>query len=94
MRISAADADFIVQGVRRHLGDQAGVWVFGSRLDDEKRGGDLDLYVEAPPHSLMDEVRCKLQLEEALDMPIDLVVRAPGDQSAIARIAKIEGVAL
>lgn len=76
------------------MGDQAGVWLFGSRLDDRKRGGDLDLYVEAPPHSLMDEVRCRLQLEEALDMPVDLVVRPPGDESAIARIAKIEGVAL
>ena len=42
----------------------------------------------------MSELRCKHVLEDALEAPIDLIVRAPGDASPIALIAKTEGIAL
>jgi predicted nucleotidyltransferase len=32
--------------IRRVLGDDPMVWVFGSRVDDGAKGGDIDLYVE------------------------------------------------
>jgi len=35
-----------------------------------------------------------MNLEETLDMPIDLIVRRPDEDSSIALIAKTEGVAL
>lgn len=94
MRISPQQSRFIAQSVRHHLGPDARIWLFGSRVDDRSRGGDLDLYIEAPTHALMDEVRCKLQLEEALDIPVDLIVRSPGDEAPIAKIAKTRGVSL
>lgn len=94
MRLSPQQAQTITQSVHHHLGDSARTWLFGSRLHDEKKGGDIDLYVEAGPHSLMHEVRCKLQLTEALDMPVDLIVRSSGDSTPIARIAKGEGIPL
>jgi predicted nucleotidyltransferase len=73
---------------------QAAVWLFGSRVDDAAKGGDVDLYVEADALSLIDELRCKLALEQALDLPVDLIVRQGGNESPIARIAKEEGVRL
>ena len=70
------------------------MWLFGSRLDDQKRGGDVDLYVETDMHTLMDEIRCKLQLEQSLDMPVDLIVNSRDEVTPIAQIAKMTGVAL
>jgi hypothetical protein len=38
-----------------------------------------------------DELRCKIALEEVLDMPVDLLVRRFQEDSPIARIAKGQG---
>ena len=48
MRLSEHDAVAIRQFAHLIAGDQARVWVFGSRLDDTARGGDLDLMLELP----------------------------------------------
>jgi len=46
MRLSEAQIHAIRQCAREVAGDRARVRVFGSRLDDTARGGDLDLLVE------------------------------------------------
>ncbi|PIQ13032.1 MAG: nucleotidyltransferase domain-containing protein [Hydrogenophilales bacterium CG_4_10_14_3_um_filter_58_23] len=94
MRLTPAQTRQITECIHHHLGDAAQVWLFGSRLEDNKRGGDVDIYVETGPHPIMNELRCKMNLEETLDMPIDLIVRRPDEDSSIALIAKTEGVAL
>ena len=94
MRIKPEQARLIFHCIHHPLGDGARVWLFGSRVNDDKRGGDIDLYVETTSHPLMNELRCKYALEDALDTPIDLIVRAPGDASPIGIIAKTEGIAL
>lgn len=94
MRITLTQTRLITECIHHHLGDAAQVWLFGSRLEDHKRGGDVDIYVETGPHPIMNELRCKLNLEETLDMPVDLIVRWPDENSPIAIIAKTEGVAL
>lgn len=94
MRISSTQAQFIAQSVHRHLGESARMWLFGSRVDDQKRGGDVDLYVESDSHTLMSELRCKIQLEESLDMPVDLIVHSHNEDTPIAKIAKKTGVLL
>lgn len=91
MRLTPEQIDVITENVRRHLGSAASIWLFGSRLDDSKRGGDVDLYVETMPHPLMQELRCKIQLSEALDIPVDMIVRTADNTDPIARIAKTEG---
>jgi len=94
MRLTSSQALQITEIIHRHVGNSARIWLFGSRLDDRKRGGDLDLYVEAEPQSIMNELRCKVNLEECLDLPVDLIVRWPGESSPIARIARTEGLPL
>ena len=81
----------INQQIHQYFGDSAAVWLFGSRLDDAQKGGDVDLNVEAGPHRLLDELRCKIGLGECLDIPVDLIVRQSLDLSPIAAIAKKHG---
>ena len=92
MRMTAEQVEFIAQSIRRHLGSSARIWLFGSRLDEAKKGGDVDLYVETEPHPLRSELRCKIELEETLDMAVDLIVRGFDERSPIALIAKRDGV--
>jgi len=46
MRISASEQTAIRQAVHEVAGADARVSVFGSRVDDALRGGDIDLFVE------------------------------------------------
>ena len=94
MRLTNTQSEIITRILRKNLGDDAQVWLFGSRTDEAKRGGDIDVYVEAAPHALQSELRCKIEIEDSLDMPVDLIVRAYGDSSPIANIAKASGVRL
>ena len=48
MRLTDHQIQTIRQLVRQVAGDQTRVRVFGSRLDDTARGGDLDLMLELP----------------------------------------------
>lgn len=94
MRISPDQLDTITRCIRHWLGDEAQVWLFGSRLDDAKRGGDVDLYVETLPHDIMNDMACKAELQDVLDLPVDLIVRSVDDDSPIATIAKSSGIRL
>lgn len=46
MRISSEQAALIRQEALTLAGNSARVWLFGSRVRDEARGGDVDLLVE------------------------------------------------
>lgn len=94
MRLTPEQAQTIKRVVQAQCGPAAQVRLFGSRLQDLERGGDVDLYVEAPSVCLMNEVRCKVRLQDALDLPVDLLVRPPGDNSILARHAREQGVLL
>jgi uncharacterized protein len=94
MRLTEAQIATIKSTTRAVLGEGVQVTLFGSRLDDQKKGGDVDLYIEMPEPELMQKIRCKVQLQDSLDMPVDLVVKPLGDTSPISLIAKKQGVQL
>jgi predicted nucleotidyltransferase len=48
MRLTESQIEAIRQLTRQVVGQSAHVRVFGSRLDDAARGGDLDLMLEIP----------------------------------------------
>ncbi len=92
MRISEELAKSATAIITRSYGDGAKVWLFGSRANDDKRGGDVDLFVEASPGDIMAAMRCKADLADLFDLQVDLIV---GDGSEpIHRIAKQTGVRL
>lgn len=48
MRLSPSQRLALKQQFARQLGDDCEVRLFGSRLDDAARGGDVDLLVQCP----------------------------------------------
>ena len=94
MRLTPDQISTIKSTAQAVLGADVQVTLFGSRVHDGQKGGDVDLYVETAQPDLMKKIRCKVRLQDQLDMPVDLIVKAHGDHSAIARIAKLEGIRL
>ncbi len=81
MRLSEQTQQIIRDTVREIFGAEAGVKLFGSRVNDDARGGDIDLLVELP--FVASEVERKtMQLTARLqlrlgDQPIDVLVLDP-----------------
>lgn len=93
----------ILESVAAELGQEAKVFLFGSRVDDNKRGGDIDLLVEVP--SRIDEmVRKKLRIISAIqrrigEQKIDLIITynrefSGEDTPLIVKNARKEGTLL
>jgi predicted nucleotidyltransferase len=76
MRLSTDQINTILNSVAQVLGDDAlFVGVYGSRLDDAGRGGDVDLYLETTcPVPLLRRAALALELEKQLGLPVDLLV--------------------
>ncbi|MCS6779061.1 MAG: nucleotidyltransferase domain-containing protein [Geminicoccaceae bacterium] len=98
MRLTAEEVARIKRLVAETYGPRAVVWLFGSQLDDSRKGGDVDLMVEIDEDELdlSKEIRLKIALEEALgERKVDLIVHRRGRREGpFVRIAKSEGVVL
>lgn len=90
MRLSIAQAQVILHCMRLQFGADARVMLFGSRLDELARGGDVDLLVEsAAPPTLHQRALATMALERALNLPVDIVAVQRGTAgNAFARIAR------
>jgi predicted nucleotidyltransferase len=49
MRLSQKEAAIICQSAESVFGNQAQVWLFGSRVDDSSQAGDIDLLIRPAP---------------------------------------------
>jgi predicted nucleotidyltransferase len=98
VRLSAAQAATIRAAAAETFGSDVTVRLFGSRAHDEKRGGDIDLHVEANPATATvgHEIRFRAALWRALDEDqLDVVLMPRGAEPRwIDRAALREGVVL
>ena len=95
MRLSETQRQRILEVTRQNFGDDAKAWLFGSRVDYTRRGGDVDLYIETgQSNNLMAELRCKMAIEESLDLHVDLVPNDSEKDNPVYKIAKKQGVQL
>lgn len=82
MRLNERQANAIRESAREIFGADAVVRLFGSRVDDTARGGDIDLHIESSgsPTDLLDrELRLRVRLQRQLgERHIDVVVHARG----------------
>jgi predicted nucleotidyltransferase len=67
MRLTDFEIETITSLARRHFGDDARVYLFGSRTDDSKRGGDIDLIIH---HSsaISNEEQYKLKIKYLVEV--------------------------
>lgn len=96
MRLSADHAAIIVAEVGRLFGPAARVSLFGSRLRDEARGGDIDLLVEAPAvvdNPAWQAASLEARLMRRLDgRRVDVLLLAENlPEQPVHRIARAEG---
>jgi predicted nucleotidyltransferase len=79
MRLSSQQCAKIREIVERIAGSGVGIFVFGSRVDDAQRGGDVDLILETSGHlDLRQASRITAQLETSLQLPFDVVAVTRG----------------
>jgi len=93
MRLTDLDIQTIKRAILAY-DSEAQVWLFGSRVDDSKRGGDIDLFVLSPSIS-RDKLRdIKMALYDGLgEQKIDLVIESDFS-SPLGQIVLKEGVCL
>jgi predicted nucleotidyltransferase len=77
VRLTPSQIEVITQTVSRLTDETSEVFLFGSRLDDRARGGDVDLLIETHnPLTLLERAQLKMELESLVDLPINVVVQA------------------
>ena len=99
MRLNPDQSRAIVAATRDLAGADARVRLFGSRLNDDDRGGDIDLLVECPqpvarPVWLAAQIVARLQRllgERRIDV---LVVDPATALQPVHRVAQAQGVVL
>lgn len=96
MRLTNDQVHTILATVGEQAGRDARVVLFGSRTDDTRRGGDIDLLIESPtPPGLLQRARIKSILETRLQIPVDILAKTSDAlPTAFQAIALITGIAL
>ncbi len=94
MRLSEHQRRIIREAGLRHFGVVP--LVFGSRVDDARRGGDIDLYIDKPMDAALAypcETRMWVELQKRLgEQKIDIVTARPGEERPIDRTARAQGL--
>ena len=98
MRLTEFQCSLIREETSKFFGSHSHVWLFGSRVNDSQRGGDIDLYIEPEIQDPVELVDAKMnflvEMHRVLgDQKIDVVLHRHQSSMAlpIYRIAKETG---
>lgn len=97
MRLTRQQIASIRQAAEQAFGRETRVKLFGSRVDDNKRGGDIDLLIQPTEtdEPLARRLRFLGLLERDLgERKIDVVMELPDDRRPIVQVARDTGIAL
>lgn len=95
MRITDQQKSAIVEAIGK-ADPYAGVWLFGSRMDDTKKGGDIDIAIlsEKISGDVMEKIRVRRSICNSIgEQKIDIVASGDGTE-AFFRLAVMEGIRL
>ena len=99
MRLTPAQSATIKSTAQAVLGEGVQITLFGSRVHDEQKGGDVDLLIEVQhtlPEPALVSARIASRVSRAMQgRKVDVLLKAPNLQlQPIHRIAAQQGVAL
>lgn len=101
MRLNSNEVDIIKRSFRDQFGKQDHLWLFGSRVNDEARGGDIDLYIETHICNIAEAKEKKFQFLLNLNIQlgeqkIDIIqnILFLNEDQLIYNIAKKTGILL
>lgn len=76
MRITNQQIQSITEIIHQLLDQQTSVYLFGSRLNPQAKGGDIDLLIESDQVvSFLQKAKIKMSLENQLGLPVDLICK-------------------
>ncbi len=99
MRLNSQQIKIIRRAVAELAGTEARVSLFGSRINDDARGGDIDLLVEVP-YSVDEPAWLSARISGRIShrlrgQKIDVIMTAPNlQQFPIHDVAKSQGITL
>jgi len=97
MRISEEVKKSILQVTKIVFGDEVSVYLFGSRVDDNKRGGDIDIFIKSDnliDDKLNKKIKFIVELKKRIgEQKVDLVISS-NKKRLIEEIAIIKGIKL
>ncbi len=97
MRLSKQQIKIIKENTALVFGDNSKIYLFGSRADDDKKGGDIDLYLETIANDNIFEKKIKLLalLQKNMgERKIDLVINNFKIEKLIYAVARETGIQL
>lgn len=98
MRLDSSLISRLLTDTAEIFGNDAELWLFGSRVNDHARGGDIDLYIETDDEANL--LAHRLEFQRRLfrlfgDRKIDVVIHPrTRPLSPIHRIARKSGILL
>jgi predicted nucleotidyltransferase len=93
MRLSTHEINSIKETLK-NLDQDARIYLFGSRVDNKKRGGDIDLLIFSQKLKEEDRFRIKMNLWEQIgEQKIDIII-ARDESDPFTRIALRRAVLL
>ncbi|HLP44838.1 MAG TPA: nucleotidyltransferase domain-containing protein [Candidatus Kapabacteria bacterium] len=93
MRLTEAEVSAIKDSVNM-FDPEAKIYLFGSRAEDMKKGGDIDLFVISKKITRAERRKIKLRIYDKIgEQKIDMVI-APEITTAFHRIAISTGIQL
>jgi len=100
VRLTPKQQEIIAATLRQYFGRESRILLFGSRVELDARGGDIDIYIEPEITNADDLVNARLSAMAKLhallgEQRIDLVInRKQSTTLPIYRVAQETGVAL
>ena len=93
MRLNNKEKKIIKENTKKIFGE-AKIILFGSRIDDNKVGGDIDLYIipKNKDNLFIKKLKLKAILEDLLFKPVDIII-ARNENRLIEKEAK-KGISL
>jgi len=97
LRLSDFEIEAIKSLAKDIFGEDVKLWIFGSRADINKKGGDIDIYIET--NNLEDIIKKQIKYLSKLklkigDQKIDVVIKPENCKEDISIEAKQTGVRL